>query len=239
MRNVRRLVRLFTIAIAVVALLSLLRWAEGLVGGGGFFSGVATGLLLVAVAYFLLVRRADKEVAKIRKEKRARLPDAEVPERGTAVYGWQLRRLDGTPFEMNEARCEVVFLNFWSTMCLPCVQELASIERLHNKLAPEGVVFLCVATGDDLDELRQWAAKHGVSVPVFALAPDDVPAVFDCEYLPTTYIVAGDGRIALQHEGAAQWDHPRMVAFLRGLLAENVVAPPSVSDGTQGGREFS
>jgi thiol-disulfide isomerase/thioredoxin len=121
---------------------------------------------------------------------------------------------------MDDLMRKVVFLNFWSTMCGPCVVELSNIERLHAVMAPEGVVFMCVASDQDLDQLRKWVVDKGVSVPVFALVDDQMPRMFDSEFIPATYIIAADSRIAFKHEGAAAWDHPRVVAYLRGLLVE-------------------
>jgi thiol-disulfide isomerase/thioredoxin len=204
----------------------VLRWMEGRMGVGGFLSGVLAGLLMSGALLVTFARHIQRQASIIRKEGRqSALPDAGVPAGETAVYHWNVKRLDGTLVSIDEVMREVVFLNFWSTMCLPCVKELASIERLHAKLAPEGIVFMCVATDQDLEKLRMWLADHAVSIPVFSLATDELPRVFDSEYLPATYLLAPDGRIAFKHEGAARWDHPRVIAFLRGLLMESAIIP--------------
>ena len=156
-----------------------------------------------------------------------KLPEAQVPGGETAIYHWKVRKLDGTLVAMDQFMREVVFLNFWSTMCAPCVIELANIERLHAILASEGVVFMCIASDPDLDHLRRWVADHDVSVPVFALVDDQMPRMFDSEFVPATYVVASDSRIAFKHEGAAEWDYPRVVAFLRGLLMEGAILAPT------------
>lgn len=210
----------------VVASFFLLRWVEVWIGARGFLSGILTGLLLSAAALILFMRHGQRQASSIRKERRqAVLPEAGVPGGETAIYHWNVRKLDGTVISIDEVMREVVFLNFWSTMCLPCVKELASIENLHRTLAPEGVVFMCIATDQDLEKLRKWVTEHNVSIPIFSLAADDLPLAFDSEYIPATYILAADARIAFRHEGAAQWDHPRVVSFLRGLLMESAIIP--------------
>lgn len=219
-----------TLGVAAIAVTGLLviRWLEGRLGLGNFLSGVFAGLLLCGVLIAALMRHFERQAATIRKERReSALPAAGVPGGDTAAYHWNVRRLDGTLLSIDEVMREVVFLNFWSTMCLPCVKELASIERLHATLAPEGVVFMCIATDQDLEELRKWVTDHAVSIPVFSLATDELPRVFDSEYLPATYVLAADARVAFKHEGAARWDHPRVVSFLRGLLMESAIIPAS------------
>jgi hypothetical protein len=49
------------------------------------------------------------------------------------------------------------------------------------------------------------------------------PEVFRTRALPTTLIIAPDGRIVFHHVGAARWDDDSVLAFLRSLSA----VPPS------------
>ena len=50
-----------------------------------------------------------------------KLPEAPVPGGETAIYHWKVRKLDGTLMSMDDVMRRVLFLNFWSTMCGPCV----------------------------------------------------------------------------------------------------------------------
>jgi thiol-disulfide isomerase/thioredoxin len=218
----------------IAAVLLSLRWFEVRVGTGGFFSGIVVGVVLSFGALFAFIASAQRKVAAVRRERlRVKLPEAPVPGGETAIYHWKVRKLDGTLMSMDDVMRRVVFLNFWSTMCGPCVVEMSNIERLHAILAPEGVVFMCVASDQDIDHLRKWVADNGVTIPVFALVDDRMPTMFDSEFVPATYIIAADSRIAFKHEGAAEWDHPRVVAYLRGLLMESDIlaagAEPSKS----------
>lgn len=56
---------------------------------------------------------------------------------------------------------------------------------------------------------------------------DQMPRMFDSEFIPATYIIATDSRVAFKHEGAAEWDHPRVVAYLRSLLVEGDILGPT------------
>lgn len=45
----------------------------------------------------------------------------------------------------------------------------------------------------------------------------EVPASFSSRTIPATYVVDRDGRIAFRHMGAAAWDDPSVVEFIRRI----------------------
>jgi hypothetical protein len=85
-----------------------------------------------------LAAPARRTVQEMRQERlRVTLPAPRLPTDATAIYHWKVRKLDGTLAAMDDLIRQVAFLNFWSTMCMPCVKELASIEGLHSMLRAE------------------------------------------------------------------------------------------------------
>ena len=47
--------------------------------------------------------------------------------------------LDERPFDMAALKGKVVVLNFWATWCVPCIQEIPSFNRIHERYAGQGV----------------------------------------------------------------------------------------------------
>ena len=129
---------------------------------------------------------------------------------------------------MERVKGEILFLNIWSTMCAPCLAELPSIERLQKALESDGVRFMCIATDGDAGRVRKFVEKNGWKLPFFVLADSDIPKVFDSDYVPATYVVNPEGAVVYQHTGAALWDHPRVVSFLRGLSVQHGLASTQV-----------
>ena len=76
-------------------------------------------------------------------------------------------------------------------------------------------------------------------MPVFVHGEGDLPAVFDSDYIPATYVVSPDGTVVYQHTGAAQWDHPRVVSFLRALALKHGLADSGPARATPFGRAAS
>lgn len=146
------------------------------------------------------------------------------PPTGTGPLGavpdpdWRLRNLAGEEIALGDTRGGPVLLNLWATWCPPCIQELASIDRLAERVADAGVRFLLV-TPEDEGPVREFLARRPLGVPVYlegTLAPEALGAIV----LPTTFVLDSEGVIRLHHRGAAEWDTPEVEEFLRALSAE-------------------
>lgn len=136
---------------------------------------------------------------------------------GVMDYDWRLAALDGAPVPAATLRGQVVFLNVWATWCRPCVQEMPSIQALHDRFAPRGVRFVALAA-DRPNPVARFLARHRLDLPAF-LELDAMPAALGVATVPTTLVVDRQGRIVLRHRGVADWDRPEVHAFLEALLA--------------------
>jgi thiol-disulfide isomerase/thioredoxin len=212
-----RLVALLAVAAAAIAGLAKL---DSVLGAGHLLLGLALGVVLGVsgvVAFILQMNRKAASTAPVR------VPP--LQEEALAVLDWTVATLEGSPFPMEQLRGEPFLLNIWSTLCPPCLTELPSIERLHDAVRDHGVRVLCVATDDDNERVRKLVSAKNWHVPVYVLDRAEIPRVFDSDYIPATYIVSADGRIVMQHTGAARWDHPRVVTFLRSLAVRGAIVP--------------
>jgi len=207
-------------AIGLVIIFGLRRLDDAL-GTGRLLLGLGAGLTIGVGGFFVFIVRSQQRAARS-----LRLRQPPMAEEATASYDWQVVALDGTPFYMEAVKGEILFLNVWSTLCAPCIAELPSIERLRKVISGDGVRFMCVATDADVNRVRDLVAANGWTVPVFVHPDGDLPAVFDSDYIPATYVVSPDGKVVYQHTGAAQWDHPRVVSFLRALALKHGLTSP-------------
>src|SRR3546814_12534924 len=65
----------------------------------------------------------------------ADLPSPSVP----------FQTLDGAATAFADFRGQVLLVNFWATWCVPCVQEMPALERLHLALAYGGLAVLAIS----------------------------------------------------------------------------------------------
>jgi thiol-disulfide isomerase/thioredoxin len=140
---------------------------------------------------------------------------------GVPDPAWTLRRLDGTAFTLGELRGRPVFVNLWATWCPPCVEELASIDRLAREVGEEAVHFV-LASPEDAARVRAFAELNDHDLPL-VVEETLAPEAFGELVLPTTVILDSEGRMVLRHRGAAEWDTPEVQALLRTLAGEGVL----------------
>jgi thiol-disulfide isomerase/thioredoxin len=132
---------------------------------------------------------------------------------GDADYSWKIRLLEGATTTLEPYRGEVLFINLWASWCTPCVRELASIERLWERLGDTDVRFLIVAAEGERP-VRRFLRRYGYDLP-FYLEISRMPTGFGLRGLPTSWVVDRDGRIVLLRHGEAVWDTDEVEAFLR------------------------
>ena len=56
--------------------------------------------------------------------------------------------LEGNPVSLDDYRGRIVFLNFWSTDCPPCVRELPAFAQFVSEQGDTGAAVLTVNMGD-------------------------------------------------------------------------------------------
>ena len=116
-------------------------------------------------------------------------------------------------------RGRLVVLNFWATWCVPCVEEMPALDRLHAAASGEGIEVVAVSV--DRGGMRQVAPffeAHALkALPVYLDPPGASMRAFSVRGLPTTIVVDREGREAGRLEGAAAWDSKDALALLRAL----------------------
>jgi thiol-disulfide isomerase/thioredoxin len=110
-------------------------------------------------------------------------------------------------------------VNLWATWCGPCVAELPTLAALAATVRPYGILVLPISI--DLTgaaAVQPYYAKHGIrDLPVLLDPNGDNMQVLDTNAIPLTIIINASGQLVARVDGAADWDTPDVVAFLRSL----------------------
>ena len=161
------------------------------------------GLTVVFAALFVLVRDGV----------RPGLPFPEAPP-------FQLQTLDGRPVRLEDYRGSVVLVNFWATFCLPCVEEMPSLERLWQQHRADGLVVLGLSVDEGVDEVRKFQADHTLSFPIAHDSGKAIATSWGTEKVPETYVISRSGEVRTKVMGAVDWTSKESESMVAGLLAE-------------------
>jgi thiol-disulfide isomerase/thioredoxin len=124
---------------------------------------------------------------------------------------------NGRVQSLAEFEGNVVFMNVWATWCPPCIAEMPSIQSLYDEVGSlDNVSFLLVSLDEDFERALDFMKRRNFSLPVYHFR-SRAPGAYESTAIPTTYVITGDGKLALEKQGLAKYDTPEFIAFLREL----------------------
>jgi len=140
------------------------------------------------------------------------------PWSGGATPKLELSDLQGVSHRLADYRGSVVLVNFWATWCVPCRDEMPSIERLRVSLKGRRFVVLAVNLAEPESRIRKFLEAVPVGFPVLLDQDTKTTRAWQAKLLPATYIVGPDGRIRYRHLGELDWSTPEVRDAILGLI---------------------
>ena len=176
-------------------------------------------IVLAGIAVFAFVsmardaetRRACVPVCAMRPNYAARnrlAPDFELPS------------VDGAKVRLSQFRGKTVVLNFWTTTCQPCLEEMPSLADLARVLKGRGNVALLTVSTDATQEIAMSALRTLLREP-----KPPFPVLFDPEstvvrdkfgttLYPETWIIDPKGVIRARFDGARDWSNAMVLDLI-------------------------
>lgn len=96
--------------------------------------------------------------------------------------------LNGKEEHLSDWPGKVVLLNFWATWCPPCVEEVASLNRLQHQIASRGGVVFGVSVDDDETAYEQFLKQHAIAYLNYRDANKKIAEGYGTSVCPETYI---------------------------------------------------
>jgi peroxiredoxin len=131
-----------------------------------------------------------------------------------------LSTLDGRSVTLADHADKLVVLNFWATWCVPCDQEMPTLEALWQRYAKRGLVVVGVSVdrGAPRMVLEPYLRNKKLTFPIW-LDPDmEVARAWRVTGVPATFLVRPGGEVIGMAVGPREWDSREMRALLESQL---------------------
>ena len=141
--------------------------------------------------------------------------DAETTPLTKADFDFNLRDSDGNVTSLKALEGKVIFINLWATWCPPCIAEMPSIDKLYDTVGDD-VAFVMLSLDRKFETAIAFNERKGYGFPIYAPA-DNIPAMYNTNSIPSTYVIDAKGNLALTHRGMADYSAPEFIEFLNSL----------------------
>ena len=131
-----------------------------------------------------------------------------------------LKDTAGNQINLLQLRGRVVFVNFWATWCLPCIEEMPAMEKLHQELQKDGLVILAVNFQEGPERIKEFLATHNLTFTALLDHDGKVAERYQAWALPVSVIINKRGEIVARAMGSKDWHSDEALRYFRQLLAE-------------------
>jgi thiol-disulfide isomerase/thioredoxin len=134
---------------------------------------------------------------------------------------YRYRDTSGHIIALSDLKHKVVFVNYWATWCPPCLAEMPSINKLHEKLKNNPkIVFIMVDVDNDPAKATAFLRKHNYNLPVYTTL-NQLPDTLLDGTIPTTLVFDKTGVLKYNHSGASDYSSDSFKTFLNKEANEN------------------
>ena len=144
------------------------------------------------------------------------------PSVGHTAPDFALNTLNGSQMRLSDLKGKNVLINYWVTWCIPCMEEMPTIQKLYQEYAQKGLMVVSVngIAQDELDKVTQTVTNLGLTYPIVLDENDTIYKSYWVSFLPTSFFIDEQGVIRHIKLGGASEEELRIK--LDQLLADQL-----------------
>lgn len=104
----------------------------------------------------------------------------------------QFTALDGRVVDLATLKGKVVMIDFWSTVCVPCVRDFPDLKRLYQTYRPLGLEIIGISLDEDEEVLERFIEKEKIPWPQYFESKGTQNAIaqkFAIRSIPTVWLI--------------------------------------------------
>lgn len=120
-----------------------------------------------------------------------------APQHGFLAPDFELKTPDGETIHLSDLRGQALLVNLWATWCLPCREEMQSIEKVHQEYKDKAFTVLAVnmTYQDDPLAILPFVNRQKLTFPILLDETGEVANAYQLHSLPSSYFIRPDGII--------------------------------------------
>jgi len=125
----------------------------------------------------------------------------------------------GRQIKLRDFQGKLVFLHFWASWCLPCIDEAQDLEELKNAMKGQPFEMLAISIDIEQDAVRQFDKRYHVTLPVL-LDPGQQVArgLYKITGQPETFLISPSGVVLKHVIGPVAWSRAEVVSGIKSML---------------------
>lgn len=138
---------------------------------------------------------------------------------GYLAPDFALPDLEGKVRRLSDYRGKVVLLNFWSTWCKPCREEMPSMQRAFERHNRHGFEIVAVSLNvEGKPVVEEFVQEFDLTFTVLLDPKKRTGRLYRIYALPTSFLVDPEGGIAYKLIGTREWDTEASWQLIQGLF---------------------
>jgi thiol-disulfide isomerase/thioredoxin len=125
-----------------------------------------------------------------------------------------LEGLNGPSRRLAEYRGRPLLINVWASWCGPCVEEMASLERLAWREDRLPFSVIGISTDDYPDKALAFLNRSNATIRHFIDHDLQMENMLGASTIPLTVLVDAKGRVVDKIYGAREWDSPESMQLI-------------------------
>ncbi|GMT42959.1 MAG: hypothetical protein IEMM0002_1370 [bacterium] len=176
-------------------------------------------ILCVIVAATYVVTKIDMVNRPALKPISAKKEAQPSPMLGVRAPDFKLKKLGGKVVTLADYKGKILFINIWATWCIPCVEEMPSMERLYGSLKDKDFEMLAISVDKGGEQVvKDFVEKYELTFPVLLDPYSKVAESYKTTGVPETFIINKEGIVIHHQIGPLQWDRPDVARTIQMLV---------------------
>jgi thiol-disulfide isomerase/thioredoxin len=136
--------------------------------------------------------------SKFRKALETSLQSFMLISTGDKAIPFVFKNTDDTEENLERYKGKVIYIDFWATWCVPCINEFKYLDQLKAKFAGSNIVFLSISVDENKDRWKEFMQKID-NVRYHGIVSRDQILDYNLAAIPRVIIIDKDFKLVAIH----------------------------------------